>query len=105
MAITNSLDAFIYNGEFELFKLRLSYLQDSVDQFVLISGSHTFMGQKKPVYDFSREKQFAESINTCLHIILVPFHTSLLWLFYKLFYRKRLHFFRSASEKAGSPQN
>ncbi len=38
------LDTFLYNGEFEMLKMRLDYLYDSVDYFVICESDYTQNG-------------------------------------------------------------
>ena len=41
------IDAFIFFNEEELVKLRLSYLNQVIDKFVIIEADHTHQGKKK----------------------------------------------------------
>ena len=40
------IDCFLYRDEIELLEMRLSYLDEVVDHFVIVSGSHSFQGQE-----------------------------------------------------------
>ena len=44
------VDAFIFNNEIEILKIRLFELYDIVDYFILVEGNLTFTGNKKPLY-------------------------------------------------------
>lgn len=44
------IDAFMFFNEVDILKLRLNYLNDVVDHFVISECSHTHSGQEKPYY-------------------------------------------------------
>jgi glycosyltransferase involved in cell wall biosynthesis len=44
------IDGFLFFNEFDILKLRLEYLRDVVDYFVICEGKYTFSGKEKPYY-------------------------------------------------------
>lgn len=61
------IDAFLYNGEYDLLEFRLRYLWDRVDRFVIVQANHTFSGKGKPFDDlnkfsWAKEKIISQSI-------------------------------------------
>jgi beta-1,4-mannosyl-glycoprotein beta-1,4-N-acetylglucosaminyltransferase len=40
-------DCFIFNDEIDLLKIRLAYLNEFVDYFVIVESCQTFQGEKK----------------------------------------------------------
>lgn len=44
------IDSFLFHNEFEMLKLRLEYLKDCVDFFVISECNLTFSGKEKPYY-------------------------------------------------------
>jgi glycosyltransferase involved in cell wall biosynthesis/predicted O-methyltransferase YrrM len=41
------IDSFLFNGEFEMLKMRLDYYYDTIDYFLICESDYTQMGQKK----------------------------------------------------------
>ena len=54
------LDTFMFNGEFEMLKMRLDYLYDSVDLFIICESDHTQSGLKKNLTYPGNEHLFNE---------------------------------------------
>lgn len=52
------IDAFTYNGEFQVLKLHLSVLNDYVDKFIIVEANKTFTGNDKPLYFFRDQRYF-----------------------------------------------
>lgn len=48
-------DLFSYNGEDEILDIRFNILDEHVDRFIIVEGTHTFSGNPKPLY-FSLER-------------------------------------------------
>lgn len=44
------IDGFLFFNEFDILKLRLSYLNEVVDHFVILESNYTFSGKLKPYY-------------------------------------------------------
>ncbi|MBQ6515635.1 hypothetical protein IJI31_00485 [bacterium] len=58
-------DCFTFFDEFDLLEIRLNYLSDIVDKFVLVEMGQTFSGNEKPFYyeeNKSRYEKFADKI-------------------------------------------
>lgn len=50
-------DCFIFNNEIDILKLRLEYLYDHVDHFVLVESNRTLSGLEKPLtFDINRDQ-------------------------------------------------
>ena len=59
------IDSFIFFNEIELLEIRLNYLNDHVDKFIIVEAAQTFSGKKKPFYfDLNKDKfkKFEEKI-------------------------------------------
>jgi len=44
------IDSFIFYNEFDMLKLRLNYLKNIVDHFIICESNYTFSGKPKPYY-------------------------------------------------------
>jgi beta-1,4-mannosyl-glycoprotein beta-1,4-N-acetylglucosaminyltransferase len=44
------IDSFMFYNEFDMLKLRLNYLNDVVDHFIICESNYTFSGKPKPYY-------------------------------------------------------
>lgn len=44
------IDSFMFFNEFDILKLRLSYLNDVVDHFIIVESNYTHSGKPKPYY-------------------------------------------------------
>lgn len=53
------VDTVMFNGEFDILKLRLAMLYDHVDKFIIVEAKTTFSGLPKPLY-FSHEERLFE---------------------------------------------
>lgn len=53
------VDAFYFFNEFDILRLRLGILWDSVDEFVLMESPVTFSGKKKPLYFSENAARFS----------------------------------------------
>lgn len=92
------IDAFIFFNELDVLKMRLSYLQNIVDYFVICESDATFTGAPKPYYldsiitSLSKDIQAKiiriklndkNLVNTVLNPVYIPeipdFHTNLVW--------------------------
>ena len=63
-------DCFTFLNGFDILKLRLSELADSIDWFVLVESTHTFQGIPKPLY-FKENPITGYKIH---HVIVEPRH-------------------------------
>lgn len=53
-----TFDCITYNGEEDLFEIRLNILDKYVDRFIVVEGSETFSGNPKPLYFTEHGKRF-----------------------------------------------
>ncbi len=61
-------DGFIFNSELDLLELRLAYLFDTVDYFVLVESRQTLSGFEKPLFYKNNEKRFERFKTKIIHI-------------------------------------
>lgn len=54
------VDAFPFNNELDLLRLRIDYLADHVDHFVVVESPRTFTGQAKPLHLTENIDSFAD---------------------------------------------
>jgi len=64
------IDAIIINDEIDLLRLRLEYLQTSVDAHIIVESHRTFTGKPKKLYFNESKSTFQEYGNKIIHIIL-----------------------------------
>lgn len=64
------IDAFLFNGEFEILSLRLATLGSIVDRFVLVEATKTFSGQPKPLHYAAHKHLYGAWQARIDHIIL-----------------------------------
>lgn len=50
------IDAFTFNGEFDLLEIRLNILSPFVDEFIIVEATETFSGKPKELY-YEKEKE------------------------------------------------
>jgi beta-1,4-mannosyl-glycoprotein beta-1,4-N-acetylglucosaminyltransferase len=48
--MTKIFDCFLYNGENDLLDIRLNYLYNYVDYFVVVESCQTFQAKKKKIF-------------------------------------------------------
>lgn len=65
--MTKVYDCFIFHNEFELLRIRLRELAESVDVFVLIEGSLTHTGHPKPFYFEEQKDLFTDYSHKIVH--------------------------------------
>src|SRR3989338_6144829 len=63
-------DVFTYNGEADIFEIRLNILYDTVDQFIIIEAPTTFSGLKKPLYFQTQKERFAPFLNKIKYFVI-----------------------------------
>ena len=66
------IDTFLFNGEFEMLKMRLDYYYDSVDYFVICESDYTQNGTKKELTYPSGEHLFQEYKDKLVYIVYHP---------------------------------
>ncbi len=62
-------DCFLFNDELNLLRLRLEFLKDSVDYFVLVESERTLSGEKKTLHFKENQEQFADFTSRIIHIV------------------------------------
>lgn len=66
-------DGFIFFNELELLELRLEYLYDVVDKFILVESRYTFTNEKKELYYENNKKRYEKWSDKIIHIIVEEF--------------------------------
>jgi len=61
-------DCFMFFNEFDLLDLRLNYLNDSVDYFVLVESNKTHSGQDKPYHYEENKERFKNFQDKIIHV-------------------------------------
>ncbi len=72
-------DCFTFNDELDILELRLKYLEEKVDFFVLVESRKTFTGIKKPLYFLENMTRFLKYKNKIIHLIIDDFHSDIAW--------------------------
>lgn len=66
------IDTFLFNGEFEMLKMRLDYYYDSVDYFIICESNYTQNGTPKNLTYPGNEYLFDEYKDKLHYIVYVP---------------------------------
>ena len=66
------IDTFLFNGEFEMLKMRLDYFNNSVDYFVICESDYTQSGNKKELTYPGNEYLFEEYKDKIIYIVYRP---------------------------------
>lgn len=66
------IDTFMFNGEFEMLKIRLEYLNDVVDHFVICESNYTQNGKEKQLTYPGNEYLFSEYSNKITYLVYEP---------------------------------
>lgn len=64
------IDTFPFYNELELLELRLEYLNDIVDKFILVEGIYSHQGKKKDLYFEKNKSHFKKYLDKIEHIIV-----------------------------------
>ena len=67
------IDCFIFYNELDLLTYRLNILNDTVDYFVLVEATHTFVGKEKPLFYQENKHLFEKFNHKIIHIIVDDF--------------------------------
>lgn len=65
-------DGFIFRDEIDLIEMRIKYLYDHVDAFILVESNKTFSNQDKPYYFEENSERFAEWKDKIRYIKICP---------------------------------
>lgn len=68
----NVIDTFVFGGELDLLKLRLDYLYDSVDHFVICESDKTHSGEQKELFYLSNLDRFKKYENKIHYVVFSP---------------------------------
>lgn len=68
----NVIDTFVFGGELDLLKLRLDYLYDSVDHFVICESDKTHSGEQKELHYLNNMDNFKENQNKIHYVVFSP---------------------------------
>lgn len=63
-------DCFIFNDELDLLKLRLNFLNDIVDYFVIVESNFTFTNKPKSLCFYENRESFKEYSNKIIHLVV-----------------------------------
>jgi hypothetical protein len=61
-------DCFLLNEELDLLELRLNYLNNLVDKFIIVESAYTFSGIPKPLHFSNNAHRFAKFLNKINYI-------------------------------------
>jgi beta-1,4-mannosyl-glycoprotein beta-1,4-N-acetylglucosaminyltransferase len=67
------IDSFIFYNELDLLYYRLSILDPYIYKFILVESTHTFTGNKKPLYYAENVEMFSKFNHKIIHIIVDDF--------------------------------
>lgn len=68
----NIIDTFIFGGELDLLKLRLDYLYDSVDYFVISESNRTHSGDRKDLHFLMNFHMFEQYRDKIHYVVFEP---------------------------------
>ncbi len=63
------IDSFTFFNELDLLEIRLNYLYEVVDRFVLVEATTTHTGQPKPLYFEENKERFSWAMDKITHIV------------------------------------
>jgi beta-1,4-mannosyl-glycoprotein beta-1,4-N-acetylglucosaminyltransferase len=69
-------DSFLFFQELDLLELRLNYLNDKVDYFIIVEACQTFSGNKKPFNYEINKKRFEKFNHKIIYYKIEDFHDS-----------------------------
>lgn len=67
-------DTFLFFNELDLLEIRLNYLADHVDKFVIVESCQTFTGNPKPFYYENNSERFKKFHDKIIHIKIKDSH-------------------------------
>ena len=62
-------DCFLFNNELDLLEIRLKYLWDVVDTFVIVEADATFAGKEKPLHFEENKERFKWAESKIKHVV------------------------------------
>jgi hypothetical protein len=63
-------DSFMFNDEIALLRLRLEFMSDFVDHFILVESRQTFTGKPKPLYFQTHKHLFSDFEAKIIHVVV-----------------------------------
>ena len=69
-------DSFLFFQELDLLEIRLNYLNDKVDYFIIVEAGQTFSGNKKPFNYEINKKRFEKFSHKIIYYKIEDFHDS-----------------------------
>jgi hypothetical protein len=66
-------DEFTFFNELELLAIRLEELDPVIDHFVLVEGTQTFTGEKKPLFFLENQHLFEPYLHKIIHVVVDDF--------------------------------
>jgi beta-1,4-mannosyl-glycoprotein beta-1,4-N-acetylglucosaminyltransferase len=67
------IDCFTFYNEIDLLTYRLNLLNNSVDYFVIVEATHTFVGKEKPLFFNENKDLFEKFSNKIINVIVDDF--------------------------------
>lgn len=61
-------DCFLFNDELDLLELRLRFLDDAVDRFVIVESERSLSGEPKPLHFFNNRLRFEKFLSRIIHL-------------------------------------
>lgn len=81
-------DCFMFNGEFDLARMRFTELWDHVDKFVVVEAAKTFTGNPKPLFFQENAELFAEFREKIVYVAVEDFPAYCEYPWAKDFYQR-----------------
>ncbi|MBD2423787.1 hypothetical protein [Cyanobium sp. FACHB-13342] len=71
------IDCFMFFNEYDLLEIRLKYLYDIVDEFIIVEAAQTFMGEYKPFNFEDQKHRYKQYLPKITYYKVEGFHLSL----------------------------
>jgi beta-1,4-mannosyl-glycoprotein beta-1,4-N-acetylglucosaminyltransferase len=85
------IDSFLFFQELDLLEVRLEYLYEKVDKFIILESCQTFTGGEKSFYFEDNKKRFEKYLDKIIYYKLEDFHDS---------YESVIKFLKTRGDKA-----
>lgn len=72
-------DCFTFSNELDLLELRLHFLFDVVDRFVIVESPATLSGNKKPLHYLENKERFKKYTDKIIHVVCPPLEFGSAW--------------------------
>ena len=67
------IDGIIFFNELDLLEIRLNFLNNYIDYFVIVESKKTFQGDNKPLYYLENKARFKSFESKIIHVVLDDF--------------------------------